>query len=131
MLTYRWWGQLAARIGHGYTLAIGTAGLATSPLLYALTMNAWLLALFNLWMGMFVACTTQTLFNRVLEVSPPDNSAFYIAMHSVFIGITAFLAPQFGVWIMGLTSIHWAFVVSSAVRFLGTLALVLEARRRQ
>jgi MFS family permease len=128
VLTYRWWGKVATRIGHGYTLVIGTAGLATGPLLYSFTMNAWWLVAFNLWMGMFVACTMQTLFNRVLEVSPAENRSFFIAMHSVFIGITAFLAPQFGVWMMGATSIQWAFVISSGLRFLGVFALLLEAR---
>lgn len=128
VLTYRWWGKVADRLGHGYTLAIGTAGLATGPLLYSLTMNHWFLAGMNLWMGIFVACTMQTLFNRVLEVSPPENRAFFIAMHSVFTGLTAFLAPQFGVWVMGLTTIQFAFVMSSGLRILGTLALVLEVR---
>ena len=123
VLTYRMWGRLADRIGHGWTLCIGTAGLGISPLLYALSMNLYMLAALNLWMGMFVACTTQTLFNRVLEVSPQDNRAFFIAMHSLFIGITAIVAPQVGVWVMSMTSMNGGFFVSTALRLLGTVAL--------
>lgn len=132
--TYRMWGKVADRIGHGWTLVIGTAGLSTAPLLYSFTMNLYALAAMNLWMGIFVACTVQTLFNRVLEVSPQDNRAFFIAMHSMFIGITAIFAPQFGVWVKGLTSIETAFQVSTGLRFAGAVALglvVLWERRQR
>ncbi|MFD2170741.1 MFS transporter [Tumebacillus lipolyticus] len=135
VLTYPWWGKVAQKIGHGWTLCIGTAGLATAPLLYALTMNLWMLAAFNLWMGIFVACTVQTLFNRVLEVSPDDKRALFIAMHSLVIGLTAIIAPQFGVWVMGLFDINVAFYISSGIRLLGSVALGLvvlwEIRRRR
>ncbi|MCX7571932.1 MFS transporter [Tumebacillus sp. DT12] len=133
VLTYRLWGRVADRIGNGLTLVIGTAGLSTAPFLYALTSNLWLLLLSNLWMGIFVACTTQTLFNRVLELSPHDNRAFFIAMHSIFIGVTAIFAPQFGVWVMGITSIETAFHISSLWRLTGAGALLWVAlweRRR-
>ncbi|ASS77044.1 hypothetical protein CIG75_00005 [Tumebacillus algifaecis] len=125
VLTYPWWGKVAQKIGHGWTLSIGTAGLATAPLLYSLTMNVWVLAAFNLWMGIFVAGTVQTLFNRVLEVSPDDKRALFIAMHSLVIGMTAIFAPQFGVWIMSLFDINFAFYISSAIRLCGSIALGL------
>ncbi|ARU60951.1 hypothetical protein CBW65_07530 [Tumebacillus avium] len=125
VLTYPWWGKVAQKIGHGWTLVIGTAGLATAPLLYSLTMNLWVLAAFNLWMGIFVACTVQTLFNRVLEVSPDDKRALFIAMHSLVIGVTAIFAPQFGVWIMGLFDLNFAFYISSGIRLCGSIALGL------
>lgn len=125
VLTYRFWGKVADKIGHGWTLVIGTAGLSTAPFLYALTMDKWLLALSNLWMGIFVACTVQTLFNRVLEVSPNENRAFFLAIHSLVIGVTAIFAPQFGVWVMNLSSIQDAFYLSSGLRFAGAVALGL------
>jgi MFS family permease len=125
VLTYPWWGKVAQRIGHGWTLCIGTAGLATAPFLYSLTMNVWVLAAFNLWMGVFVACTVQTLFNRVLEVSPDDKRALFIAMHSLVTGLTAIFAPQFGVWVMGLFDIKIGFYVSSCIRLLGSVMLGL------
>lgn len=97
------------------------------------TENAWAVVAINLVIGLFVAGFVQTLFNRQLDLAPPEHRAFFLSIHAFAIGISLIFAPMVGVAVYKATSMNTGFFISGTIRLLGALAyglvLVLETRQ--
>lgn len=122
ILTVRWWGRFADVRGNGFATVVAALGIASVPVLTALSTNLVYLAAVNLFTGTFVAGITLILFNRLLEVTPTKNRSSYIALYQLAIGVSAIISPQVGVWVLGHFSIQTAFYTSGFFRFIGALA---------
>lgn len=131
MVFYPIWARWADRWGTRYVLGFAAAGLATVPVLYAVSQTLLSIALWNLWMGVFVAGVVLLLFNGLLEVTPEKNRTTYIAYYNTLVNISAIVAPIIGVAIMNRFDIWIAFYTAATFRFLGALALIGVRRRNK
>ena len=127
ILTYRWWGRMSQRFGNGVLLSVAAAGMAFAPFLTVLSVNLIYLTLVNLLTGIFLAGTNLLLFNQLLSVSPDKERSAYITQYTIFIGLIGFLAPQFGVFLLGKIGIYTTMNISSVIRLLGSSAFLIVA----
>lgn len=131
MIFYPIWARWADRWGTNYMLGFAAAGLATVPVLYAISQSLLSIALWNLWMGIFVAGVVLLLFNGLLEVTPEKDRTSYVAYYNTLVNISAIVAPIIGVTVMNRFSIWTAFYAASVFRFLGALALIALPRHKK
>lgn len=120
--SYRWWGRYADRVGNMRGMVLATLGMAINPVFYVLSDRLWMIALFNLSMGFFVAGTVLLLFNSLLEIVPPADRTNYIAYNNTLIQMSATIAPFVGNWFGEWLGIKEALLVTAGVRALGSLA---------
>ncbi len=119
MATFRLWSRWSETRGTAYTLIFAALAIASGALIYTFSLNLYYLAAANLWIGVAVAGITLLPFNRLLEVTPETSRATYMAIYQTAIGISGFIAPQVGVWIMNVSNIYVSFYVATALRSLG------------
>lgn len=129
ILTYRWWGRMSDRYGNSIMLVIATAGMATAPFLTVLSTNLIYLVFVNLFTGIFLAGTNLLLFNQLLGVSPEKNRSSYITQYLIFIGFIGFIAPQFGVWLLGEIGMNMTMNISSILRLSGSGVFLIVAMK--
>lgn len=125
MLAFGWWGRQADRFGNGKMLIISGIGMALNPYLYMVTDNVWAVVAINFLIGLFVAGFIQTLFNRQLDLAPPEHRAFFLSIHAFVVGVSNIFAPMAGVAIFQATTMNTGFLVSGTIRLLGASAFGL------
>lgn len=121
-LSYQWWGHYADRVGNIRGLVLATAGMAINPIFYALSNQLWMIALFSMSMGFFVAGTVLILFNSLLEVSPKEHRTKFIAYNNTLINLSAAIAPFIGNIAADILGIKGALLATAAVRAAGAFA---------
>lgn len=119
---YRWWGRYADRVGNMRGLVFATLGMAINPVFYALSTQLWMIVVFNLIMGFFIAGTVLLLFNSLLDVAPPESRTNFIAYNNTLLNLSGIVAPLVGNWVADWLGIKGALLVTAGVRTLGTLA---------
>lgn len=119
---YRWWGRYADRVGNMRGLVFATLGMAVNPVFYALSNQLWMIVVFNLIMGFFIAGTVLLLFNSLLDVAPPESRTNFIAYNNTLLNLSGIVAPLIGNWVADWLGIKGALLVTAGVRTLGTLA---------
>jgi len=121
ILSYKWWGEQSQKHGNKKMLAIAAMGMASAPLMTILSTNLYYLTFTNLITGFFVSGTVTLLFNELLEVTNKDDKTTYIANYNILLSLIAFLAPQFGVFLLECFDMTTAMLVSTFLRFAGGL----------
>ncbi len=124
ILTYKWWGSMSDKFGNGIMLVAATIGMASAPVLTVLSNNLIYLTVVNLFTGIFLAGTNLLLFNQLLSVAT-ENRSPYITLYTISIGFIGFLAPQFGVFLLGHLGMSWTMGISSMLRISGSLAFFI------
>lgn len=139
------WGKVIDRVGNRPVLVVNLLGVSYLPLL-------WLLAapgrLAPIWIdaaltGLCWPGFTLALFNLVLATAPEKNRTAYLGMHSMVVGVSAFLASLVGgliasrlgemrLVVLGLTllNFHILFALSAVAR-LALLPLALRLREER
>lgn len=125
ILTYKWWGKMSERYGNSKMLFIAAVGMGSAPFLTVLSTNFIYLTLTNIFTGIFLAGTNLLLFNQLLGVAPEKQRSSYITIYSIFIGLIAFTAPQFGVWVFSKIGMNETMYLSSGIRVLGGFAFYI------
>lgn len=120
------WAKFSNKKGNNFMLAVATFGMAITPLSYAFATTLFQILLFNIIMGVAIAGTVLILFNMLLEVTPNENRTIYIAIYSIFINISAAIAPIISIWLKDLTSIPTALILVSSFRFIGSIAFFVR-----
>ena len=126
IITSTLWAKLADSRGNSFALALATLGMSITPILYILSRSMLQLAFFNILTGVSTAGTLLILLNLLLEVSPAKNRTIYIAIYSIFINISATIAPIFSVWLKDLTSIYFTLFLVATIRFIGSIAFFIR-----
>lgn len=123
VLTYRLWGRFADRHGHRRTLALSALVLPLGSFAYVFVHSPHLPPLIELVFGAVASGFNLSLFNYVLEVSPPEESPTYIAAYNIATSLVVLVAPMAGVWVMSLAAVRPALAAASAVRLAGVALL--------
>jgi MFS family permease len=118
---YPLWGRLTLRRGNHYAIILSTLGLALYPLATALSPTIeWILPVSFLG-GVFSSGFGLTFFNRLLEVSPEERRASYIAAYNTLVNIAAFISPLIATSLTEVFGIHAMLIVGAAMRFFGAI----------
>jgi MFS family permease len=115
------WSRLTTQRGSLYAIMITTFGLALYPLATAFSPSVEWIILVSFIGGVFSSGFGLTFFNRLLEVSPEQHRASYIAGYNTLINITAFVGPILSTLLLGFFNIYALLLVGATMRFLGAL----------
>ena len=118
---YPFWGRLSTRRGNLYVIILNALGLVLYPLATAFAPSVeWILPVSFIG-GMFTAGYGLAFFNRLLEVSPEQHRASYIATYNSLINITAFVGPLISTLLIGIFGIQTMLIVGAAMRLFGAV----------
>jgi MFS family permease len=138
VLTFRWWGRLADRIGPRTALFLSILLFVPQPFLHSFVRSGWSLIPLSVMSGLAGAGFTLVLFNVLLGVSPSEASRpSYIAVFNGLMGLTGFLAPLIGISIYQSFDMTTVFNLATSLRLLGLIlfawqsGLRLPERRRK
>jgi MFS family permease len=105
VISSRWWGMLADKIGHRPVFLIGIAGYVLQ-LCYGLLSPdnySWLLPLLNVFGNLIGVGTGIAMSNLLIGISPKEGREYYVATYTVMVSLPAALAP----WLGGLIGQRW------------------------
>ncbi len=105
-LSYSVWNRLIEKKGSRLVLVLGVSGLAVNPLCFVVQWSFPVILLINVFVGIFVAGFTLTLFCSLLETLPEGKKTVYISVFNTLTNITGFAAPLIGVWMYSYTGIY-------------------------
>lgn len=114
--SFKWWGRMAEKHSNAKMLILVAIGMGTTPFLTILSTNLYYLLFVNASSGLFVSGTVLLLFNQLLEVTNEENRTVCISNYNILLAIVAFIAPQFGVFLLEMISMDVAMTVSSLLR---------------
>lgn len=114
--SFKWWGKMADKHSNAKMLILVAVGMASAPFLTILSTNLIYLVIVNAFSGLFVSGTILLLFNQLLEVTKEENRSMFISNYNILLAIVAFIAPQFGVFMLEATSMNIAMATSSILR---------------
>ncbi|WP_156319823.1 MFS transporter [Bacillus sp. FJAT-18017] len=127
IISVKWWAKAADKHGNIMILFIAAAGMATAPILTMLSTNLYYLTALNFWIGLFVSGTNLLLFNQLLKATPEVNRAGYLANYQFILSIIGFIAPQFGVYLLGQVGMFSAMAICSVIRLIAGCSFLLVA----
>ncbi|MGG0175679.1 MFS transporter [Gottfriedia acidiceleris] len=116
IVSFRWWAKMANRYSNTQLLIWISIGMASAPILNILSTNYVYLFIVNFTSGFFVSGTVLILFNSLLEATEEEHRTSYIANYNFLLSIVAFIAPQFGVFLLESFSMNIAMIISTIFR---------------
>ncbi|WP_284037718.1 MFS transporter [Neobacillus sp. 114] len=125
IFSYPLWKKWADQKSNTLMLVWVAAGMATAPLLNALSTNLYYLTFVSMTSGFFVSGTVLLLFNLLLEQSPKEKRTYCITTYNVLLSFVAFIAPQIGIWLLEIGGIVNALNISTVLRFMSALVFLL------
>jgi len=114
--SYSWWGKMADKYSNAKMLILVAIGMGSAPFLTILSTNLVYLVIVNFSSGLFVSGTVLLLFNQLLEVTKEDNRTVCISNYNILLAFIAFIAPQFGVFLLEQTNINIAMTTATIFR---------------
>jgi MFS family permease len=122
IVTYFAWGRLAQRRGSRLVLLLGSLLVCFFPFLTALSRSMWSLVFASIVAGIAAPAFNLGLFNGLLEVTPVERRATYVAVFNSVMNIAAFVSPLVGTTAAEWIGIRQALFVGGALRVVGFLA---------
>ena len=115
---------MADKHSNAKMMILVSVGMATAPILNILSTNLVYLLIVNGLSGFFVSGTVLILFNQLLEVTKEDNRSLCISHYNVLLAFVAFIAPQFGVYLLETTSMDVAMTTATILRGLNAFLFI-------
>ena len=128
LIAHRIWPKLIEKFGNEKIVFICTLGMALTPILYVLSKNLVVLAIFSTSTGFFTAGTITVLFSDMLAVTPKNNRAIYVGYYNVLTNITLAISPLVGHFFYELKGIVFALIITSIFRLIGSIAFMIRER---
>lgn len=125
---YGFWVRMSNKHGHLRTLFYSSSGIFIVPVIYAFSHSLYTIGIFNFLIGAIFSGVNLTLFNALLEVTPENRKASYIAYYNTLITISGVIAPIAGVSLLKMMNFQWAFITCAILRILGSLGFLVINR---
>ena len=119
ILSYLWGSKITEKRGNRLVLIVSSLGLALYPTLTGLSPRLEPLIIVSVIGGVFFASYNLSSFNLMLEVCPPERRPSYVAIYTILVNVTAFLAPLLGTSLADLSSVRMALLMAGGVRLIG------------
>ena len=117
------WARIATRFGNRAVMIGSAAGLALYPFCTAFAPTVeWILGV-SLLGGVFTAGFSLSFFNGLLEISPEQNRASYIAAYNSFVNLAAFASPIVSTSLTSLFTIPALLLFGAGLRLFGALMI--------
>ncbi len=121
---YTFWGRSANRLGRRKLLYLSCLGLATYPLLTALSPSAiWLLPAALIW-GFTLSGVDVGLFELMLSSCPRDRRPLFAAVWNIVANTAIFLGPLLGAALSNVVGLGTALIIAAALQVVGTIPFV-------
>ena len=111
ILGYSFWPKILTKHGNLKTLFASGVWIFIVPTVYAFSKS--------------LAGVNLSLFNTLLDVTPTENKATYIAYYTTVINASAIFAPMVGVGLGDKFGFFWAFIICAALRLASSLTFLL------
>lgn len=121
-------GKVAGKRGDEFVLTLSVLGSATFPLLYSLIPSVPWMVFLQFYVGFWNAGWSLTVYTILLNSSKAEYRPACVATFHTAMSMTGFLAPMFGSLLLTYIPAHVALRVSSGLRFVGWLTLVVGLR---
>jgi MFS family permease len=133
LVGYGFWTRMINRWGNLRALWVSTFPVFITSLIYAFSSELYTVAVSNLLVGAIFAGVNIALFNSLLDVVPEENRTSCIAWFNTAVTVSSILAPLAGVSLLHFMDFREAFLVTAAVRLVGSLAywLLYRIERRE
>lgn len=118
---YSFWNDQIRKRGNAIVASITTMGMATNPILLAISPNLYWAAALNFTIGFFTAGNVTVLLNGLLEATPDENRVLYVGAYNTLINISLTLSPLVAHSVLRLTGIFWALIIVGLVRISGSI----------
>lgn len=128
LVGYSFWQRTLDRRGNLMTLFISTSPIFLVPVVYSFSQHLWVIAGFEAFTGALFSGVNLALFNTLLEMTPENKKATYIAYYTTAVTVTSIIAPLFGVSLLRFMTFRWAFLFCAAFRLAGSLGFRLMLR---
>ncbi|MEQ2467595.1 MULTISPECIES: MFS transporter [Bacillaceae] len=116
IISFKWWARMADKHSNAKMLILVSLGMAIAPFITIFSTNLVFLVITNIFAGLFVSGTVLMLFNQLLDVTNEDNRSLCISNYNILLAFVAFIAPQFGVFLLETTNIYTAMNISGFLR---------------
>ncbi|MBP8613434.1 MAG: MFS transporter [Firmicutes bacterium] len=122
---YSFWPKVLTKHGNLKTLFASGIWIFVVPTVYAFSKSLATIGVFNFLTGAIFAGVNLSLFNTLLDVTPTENKATYIAYYTTVINASAIFAPMVGVGLGDKFGFFWAFIICAGLRVAGSLTFLL------
>lgn len=122
---YILWPRLSRRFGGRFVLLATTLGMASYPLLTALTLDVRLVILYAGVAGLFQGGLDLVFFDELMKTVPPEYSATFVSLAQSMQYLSAILAPLIGTWLADGIGLGGALLVSAGLRLLGFVLFLI------
>lgn len=116
IISFKWWARMADKHSNAKMLILVSIGMALAPFITIVSTNLVFLVITNIFTGLFVSGTVLMLFNQLLDVTTTENRSICISNYNILLAFVAFIAPQFGVFLLETTNIYTAMNISGFLR---------------
>ncbi|MER2060672.1 MAG: MFS transporter [Niallia sp.] len=116
IISFKWWARMADKHSNAKMLILVSIGMALAPFITIVSTNLVFLVITNIFTGLFVSGTVLMLFNQLLDVTTTENRSVCISNYNILLAFVAFIAPQFGVFLLETTNIYTAMNISGFLR---------------
>jgi len=121
----RLWGRLTDRRGPEWVVLVAGWSIPLIPVLYALVPNPWFLLPVEALSGFAWAGYGLANFNLLLDLTPLEQRARYIALYQIAVFTAAFIGPLVGSALANSVGIVGLFWISAAGRVVASLIFML------
>jgi MFS family permease len=125
---YLFWGRSANKIGHRMVLTLAALGLATYPIVTALSPSAaWLFPAAAIW-GLTAAGIDVGLFDMMLGCIPKQRQPLFAAVWSIVANAAVFVGPLLGASLAEHSSVYLALIVCGVAQVVTTIPFIFLPR---
>lgn len=130
MAVLRGWGVFSDRFGHRVMIVIAAFGAVPAVALWIFATDVWFLVPVEIFSGVIWAGFGLAHYNYMLEISPRQSRAVYVAMFSVVLGLASILGPIAGGFVadhfvantlFGLSEFRVVFLLTALIRLVSGL----------
>jgi hypothetical protein len=128
---FSYWNRMIQKKGNAIVASITTLGMASNPILLAISPNLYWASALNFISGFFTAGNVTVLLNALLESTPDENRVIYVGTYNTLINISLMISPIVAHFVMNQIGIIWALVIVSLIRLAGSVVFYFNHGKRK
>ncbi len=128
---YSFWNRMIQKHGNALVASITTLGMASNPILLAISPDLYWASALNFIIGFVTAGNVTVLLNALLESTPHENRVVYVGTYNTLINISLMISPIVAHGVLKMTGIFWALMIVGAIRSAGSIVFYINHAKKQ